>query len=162
MFPFASAINPESQRFLLVNNLVLAYRGTASGTLRAMLDDLNFTELKVVQQNEDLNHAIQRLAEASEEEMLRVLKHKYNLSFMSCENGECWIDAEGLEDMEPEWLKEKINHFGWYVGDLTNWCRRFLLQVVRVNIWMHLLEKSRTEKKSSRKVEDYETNGGYL
>jgi hypothetical protein len=105
-------------------------------------------EIGILRRNKDLIDEVHGIAKMSTGELITELKNSYNLDIDVLTPGKLigesyWIGNERLEDAIPKWFSTA--HNGWHKfdenNDFSDWAKNFLLQEIRINLWIRLLEK---------------------
>jgi len=138
-------------------------------TMKALLKTFSLKELKVIKKYPELVSRIAEIAKYTKIQLKTHLAEKYNINSVQS-TGDVWIEAEGLEDLEPEWLvggkdcryKGILPMSGWYLSysepenAFEPWARNLLLQEVRENLWFRWMEHKTKSTSSSKKSKSSE------
>ncbi len=123
----------------------LGIQKAGGNVFQILLDGLSTRELQVLRDHDDIVDQALEISKMSGGQLLEIIKEDYNLNPEKCHTGDVWIGTDQLEDRIPEWFKSQ--HCGWYMsfceGQFDTWARNFLMQEVRINIWMRHLEELR-------------------
>jgi hypothetical protein len=146
----------HNKRFLIHNLLVQKHEGA---TFQGLLEALSLKELRILCKHEDLVDRVSEITKMSDQELLEVVKEDYQLEPANCATGDVWLGVENLEDRIPEDFVTR--HSGWYLslkdGEFNVWAKHFLMQEVRINIWIRYLEhKKKNPGKQRKAISDYE------
>ncbi len=124
----------------LVQRIGVAKSG--GNIFQSLLDGLSLRELVVLREHDDLMERASEIAKMSETTLLETIERDYDLEPQTWQTGEVWVGTEQIEDRIPSWFKSQ--HCGWYLsfsdGEFDVWARNFLMQEVRINIWIRYLE----------------------
>lgn len=125
------------------NKRVLAFNMSGGNqTFQELLDGLSTKEIMTLKKHKDLIERIHDIVQMNEALVLQELREKYRLDLDLYQNGDVWIGTEQLEDTIPDWFE--TSHCGWFMnrgeGEFMEWARRFLMQEIRINIWIRYLE----------------------
>lgn len=127
---------------------------------QSLLDGLSVKELAILRKHDDLLNRTLVISKMTEAMLLETVKEDYDLNAEEWQTGDVWISTEQIEDQIPDWFKSQ--HCGWYLsfeqGEFDVWARTFLMQEVRINIWMRYLE----HKKKSPPKHEHVYPGQYL
>lgn len=115
---------------------------------QTLLEGLSGKELKALRYHTDLMERIKVIANITILQALAELKEKHGLEIDQCQNQDVWVSTEKLESGLPDWFHS--DHCGWFLsigdGEFLRWAKVFLMQEVRVNIWMRYLEHKKNPK----------------
>jgi hypothetical protein len=137
----------------LVSKAAIAYSlsigsGRARESCERLFCSLTLREIGVLRRNKELVEEVQDIAKMTTAELIIELANNYDLEIERLVPGQVigesyWIGIEQLEDAIPEWFS--TTHDGWHKfdkdEDFSNWAKDFLLQEVRINMWIRLLEQ---------------------
>lgn len=134
-----------------VNNLMVGQQGNAA--FKRLTSSLSTKELKILRKHPDLIERVSAISKMNVRELEAELKEEFSLEVEPSSNGDCWISTDALDPYVPEWAK--TGHCGWYMGfddtsllgaDFEDWAQNFLLQEVRMNIWLRYMEHKKSGK----------------
>jgi hypothetical protein len=129
----------------------------ARKTIRDLIKTLSAKELQRLNKHRDLVKRVWEICGYTKVEMRKLLSSKdYNFDFSDYED-DVYIQAEGTTSLEAEWStrrkKEKgrvrLPWPGWYLSyndDFMPWARNLLLQEVRENLWVRVIEEAVLKK----------------
>lgn len=108
--------------------------------VQKLLKILPSNELRIIRKHKDLIDRVKAIVNTPVKELVDEIESQFGLVVNRFGAGEIWIDNEGLADAVPSWVDSY--HFGWYTDTdkLSSFCREFLLQEVRTNIYIRYLE----------------------
>lgn len=115
-------------------------------------------ELRVLVKHPDLVVAIREIAEADVVDVADRLETDHDLAVDDYTGGRICIGLDRPEEEYPSWIRPE--QAGWFKdiagGEFLEWGRKFLLQGVRVQIWVRYLEHKDKEKnkKADRRIID--------
>jgi hypothetical protein len=118
---------------------------------RDLLCKLPLKELDILVKHTDILGRVKNIAKMSYFHLEHLVTSQYGLKVDAWGSGDYYLGVTGIDDRAPSWWHS--DHVGWifHLGDtpqFTAWARDFLMQEVRINIWMRYLEYKRTELKS--------------
>ncbi len=118
------------------------------GGYRELLDGFSGQELRVLRENPDLVSRVKEIAKMSVTQVLTELREEYSLEVDQYEEGSRWINTEKLDGAIPEWFYSDSwgEHVSAREGEFMGWSRNFLVQDVRINIWVRYLQQEKREK----------------
>lgn len=133
-------LNVVGSKRLLIQTLSLGKRG--GSVFQVLLDGLSAKELRILRKHEDLSDRVLIISKTPYTTLLNTIKESYGLLVENYHSGGVWISTELLQDSIPDW--HKSTHSGWYLtanqGEFEVWARHFLMQEVRINIWLRYVE----------------------
>ncbi len=115
--------------------------GGGDSRYQALLNGLSTKEILILRQHPDLIDAVQNIIKMTSVQLLAELKEEYDLEADQHPTQDMYISTEKLEVCIPDWFL--TDHSGWFVSSGDNfqeWARSFLMQEVRMNIWLRYLE----------------------
>ncbi len=134
--------------------------GMSSGDLacQKLLDGLSVKELQILRNHPDLSERIREIRKMTLVQIIAELEEEFDLEVEKLDSS-YWINTEKLEGAIPEWFN--TSHAGWNPGDgsvkgtgisMIEWAKGFLMQEVRIDLWVRYLEHKKNEKptKSSK------------
>ncbi len=131
-------------RHAMVHNMV-----GGDSEYQALLNGLSTREIRILRGHPDLVDTVQGIIKMTSVQLLAELK-EYKLEVDQYPTQDMWISLENLEECIPDWFS--TNHYGWFVGSGDNfqeWARNFLMQEVRINIWVRYLMDRKEDKSLS-------------
>jgi hypothetical protein len=151
-------VNMGSHHYPYMNKRAVAFnmsKGPGDLIFQGLLDGLSSEELVFLQKNSDLIKRVRAIAEMSVIEILREFREEYDLDVEQQGDGDFWVSTEKLEDAIPDWFPS--DHVGWFKkpGDFQEWAQKFLMQDVRINIWVRYLEHKKKTQASAACVGMY-------
>lgn len=153
-FPF----DDFQSKQMLIQSLSLGQRG--GHNFQNLLDGLSTKELRILRKHEDLCDRISEITKLTDKALLETLKGDHKLVVENYHDGGIWVGTDPLLGNFPAW--HKSTHCGWYLtakgGEYEDWARNFLMQEVRINIWIRYME----HKKGSNRQEDLAPSGMHL
>lgn len=132
-------------RGVLVSNMAIVHGG--GNDFRNLIKHLNIQELRILRREEDLTAHVVSITKLDAEGIRKHMLEEWGLVAESCQNDDWWVDIEGIRDRCPKWARAQIE--GTYIDgdDFVNWGRNRLMEEVRVNINIKLIEELRKIKK---------------
>ncbi len=116
-----------------------------------LLDGLSTKEIITLRKHKDLIDRVYEIVRMEEPAILRELQEEHLLDLDLYQNGDVWIGTEQLEGSIPAWFE--TSHCGWFMnregGEFVGWAKQFLMQEVRINIWIRYLEDLKNPKPES-------------
>lgn len=139
-----------SNRSAFVNNLFIQY-GCDRET-RELLEKLNNDELKILVKYPDLLERVKTIAKMSDFCLDHLIRTNYGFRIDSWAAGDYLLSVSELGQRAPDWCQSE--HVGWtfHTGDVPQfckWARDFLMQEVRINVWMRYIEYKKAALKSN-------------
>jgi hypothetical protein len=129
-------------------------------SMQALLEKLSMKELKILHKHPDLGKRVMAISKMSPNDIIEELKTTYNLDISLFHNDDVWVSTENIEEAIPEWFDSL--HVGWFrsrrTGEFLEWAQDFLLQEVRINIWLRYME----HKKKNQGLQQYAGYMGYM
>jgi hypothetical protein len=136
--------------------------GQAVGTFQNLLEGLSLKELRILRRYPDLSARVGEIARMTTPELIEALSEDYKLNPIDCHGGDVWITTRKLEDSVPDWFATE--HTGWMVsltdGEFDAWAQHFLMQEVRINIWIRYMEYKK--KNPTKQGNSSPGHGNYL
>jgi hypothetical protein len=130
-------INPFANKRAIVNNM-----SDGDSEYQRLLDTLPTKELRILQKNPDLIAEVRRLTKLTLTQAESVLEKEYDLTIDQWQTQDLVIGTDLLDVAIPKWFT--TSHCGWFKsahgGVFLGWAREFLLQEVRINLWIRYLE----------------------
>ena len=143
-FNRAESINKLSEKFKT---------HTATKSLLAELSD---KELDMLSDNPDLVEKIHSICVIDYNNAIIILEEDYDLTIEPYRDGGCWIGVENLEPDTPSWFNSM--HVGWSVNgtlELLDFFRRFILQEIRINLWIRYMQNLNKKKEEKKQLGAY-------
>lgn len=107
-----------------------------------LLDGLSDKELRILWRYPDLIEKVREIVKMPLVQIVAELQEEFSLEIEQYPTDNVWISTEKLEDAIPDWFTS--SHCGWFTGtgdpEFLNWARDFLMQEVRINLWIKYLE----------------------
>lgn len=140
---------PSIHRSSFVNNLFI--RHGCDRETRDLLEKLSNKELQILVVHVDLLDRVKTIAKMSELHLDHVIRTEYGFRVDSWGAGDYLLSVSKLEENAPSWWNSQ--HVGWTfqqndVAQFCKWAREFLLEEVRINIWMRYIEHKKAALKS--------------
>lgn len=115
-----------------------------------LLKDLPFLELNILRENEDLIDRTRKISKMNENELLDRIREDHHLIAENYNTGDIFIAVDKVLENMPEWV-DLSSHLGWFLrlndGEFAVWARKFLMQEVRINLWIRLMEQKKKKPK---------------
>ena len=115
-----------------------------------LLSTLSTKELGILQKHDDLIEKVKGITKMTQIQLLQELEDEYDLEVDQYNIENMWLSTEKLEDAIPDWFS--TSHCGWFKdvrdGEFTDWAREFLMQEVRINIWIRYQEYKKDHKEN--------------
>jgi hypothetical protein len=132
-----------------VNNLFIPH-GCDKET-RDLLCKLPLKELDILVKHMDILERVKNIAKMSSLHLDHLMTSQYGLKVDAWSDGDYYLGVTNIEDRAPRWWHS--DHIGWtfHTGDTAQfcaWARDFLMQEVRINIWIRYFEHKKAELKS--------------
>ena len=112
-----------------------------------LLDGLSTKEILILKKHPDLISWVQEITRMTTVQIIAELQDGFNLEVDEYPTGDLWVNTEKLESFIPDWFT--TSHCGWYKdarnGEFEEWAKNFLMQEVRINIWLRYLEHKEDE-----------------
>lgn len=127
---------------------------------QTLLNLLSTKEILILRKHDELMDKVHEISKMGVQTVLEKLQTEYALDIDHHVNGDVWIGTEQLEDGIPDWFES--SHCGWFKSldkEFMVWARTFLMQEVRINIWIQYLEH---EKEKAKLDMLYPNTGMYL
>lgn len=113
-----------------------------------LLAGLSFQELQILSNHDDLVDMGRKITQFTHAQILAELQEEFGLDIDHFSTNDLWIGTERLDDAIPDWFNS--SHCGWFKdrldGSFLTWAQSFLMQEVRINIWIRYLEYKNTKK----------------
>lgn len=113
-----------------------------------LLDGLSAKEVIILRKHSDLIDQVRDIVKMTSIQLQAELREEYNLEIDQYHSNDVWVSTEKLEDAIPDWFT--TSHCGWFKnsrdGEFEDWARNFLMQEVRMNIWIRYLEHKKNPK----------------
>ena len=110
--------------------------------MQDLLKTLTSKELKILRNYEDLGDRVLAISKMDSQELIDELRDVHDLDIEFHGAFDIWISTEHVEDALPEWFSSE--HYGWFRSqkedEFLKWAKNFLLQEVRINIWIRYME----------------------
>ena len=107
-----------------------------------LLNGLSVKEIQILKRHPDLIAKVHEITKFTQVQISAELREEYDLEVDEYLTRDQWIGTEKLEECLPDWFTSV--HCGWYISSHDNefeeWGRNFLMQEVRMNIWLRYLE----------------------
>lgn len=130
--------------------------------IQELLSLLSNKELRIVAKHQDLQDRVVAISKMTPEELGDTLEKDFQLEVDQWPREEIWIHPRKLQTQIPDWFTSQ--HVGWEFSsqndDLPKWARTFLMQEVKINIWIRYIEYKKKEAKNERLNNYYDC--GYL
>lgn len=141
---------PPVYRPSFINNMFL--RHGCDKETRELLEKLGIKELQVLLKNLDLLDRVKTIAKMSDLHLDHLMRTSYGFKVDNWSGGDFLLGVGDLDQRAPTWWDSQ--HVGWTfdVGNTVRfcqWARDFLMQEVRINIWMRYIEHKKASLKSS-------------
>lgn len=132
-----------------INNMSIRHGLTKES--RDLLQKLSSKELEILLHHDDLLDRIKEIAKMPKEELDQALRTNYKLKVDSWWAGDVLICASEEASKPPSWWQDL--HIGWVfdandTDELCAWARDFLLQEVKINLWMRYIEHKKSKQKA--------------
>ncbi len=114
--------------------------GGGNSQYQSLLNGLSAKEIKILRKHPDLIDTVRDITKMTSVQLLAELKEEYKLEVDQYPSQDMFISTERLEECIPDWFS--TNHSGWFISggdDFQEWARSFLMQEVRINIWIRYL-----------------------
>lgn len=116
--------------------------------MQDLLDTLTNKELRILRKHADLRARVLHISKMDTLQIFEELKDVFDLDIEFFNNHDVWISTERVEDAIPEWFDS--HHYGWFrsqtSGEFSEWAKNFLLQEVKINIWVRYMEHKKNEE----------------
>jgi hypothetical protein len=107
-----------------------------------LLSCLSTKELRILHKHDDLISKVRGITKMTKVQLLQELEDEYELEVDKYTIDDMWLSCEKLEDAIPDWFS--TSHCGWSAsekdGEFVAWAREFLMQEVRINLWIRYQE----------------------
>jgi len=117
-------------------------------TFQDLLDGLSTKEILIMRKHPELLGRVQEICKMTDVQIIAELEDEYDLEIDQYNSENKWVCTEKLEDAIPDWFS--TSHCGWFKdarnGEFEEWARDFLMQEVRINIWIKYLEHKKNPK----------------
>ncbi len=136
-----------------INFMASKNREADSSLIKELLEPLPLKELKIIKKYPELVARVGEICRYSKTQMAAHLREAYDIDTTSCQNGDVWVQADEVDDLQPDWsTREKggtgvrLPYNGWYLthageeNEFMPWARALLFQEVRENGWMNYME----------------------
>jgi len=156
----SNSFHHHINRVAVTRNITARYGHDSK--LQKLMSGLSNKELKILQKNSDLVHKLHEISKMDLNTATICLEEDFNLSLEAYIGDSCWIGVEDLEESKPKWINN--THVGWSVEgikDFQNFALNFMLQEVRINIWMRYYAHKK-ESKSAKKETLEHSYGLYM
>ncbi len=135
---------------------VLKQQGPKPGIMQHLLKDLSSLELDILRGYDDLMERTLEISRMSEKDLLdKIRESHYLLTEHTYGTGDVYVDADTVVESMPKWI-DMSGHFGWFLrlvnGEFSAWARRFLMQEVRINLWIRHMEQAKKRKHSEKQT----------
>jgi hypothetical protein len=138
------SLYPYANKRAMVYNM-----GHGDNGYQTLLDGMSTKEILILKKHPDLIDKVKDITKMTLLQLLAELKDEFNLEVDQYNSNDQWISTENLEDAIPEWFT--TNHCGWFKDsrddEFLDWARNFLMQEVRINIWLRYLEHKKDHPK---------------
>ena len=129
--------------YIHANRAALLYQiALGDKPLRDLLEGLSTKEVEILQKHSDLVDKTKEISRMTVVQLEAELTEEYDLEIDEHGPEGSWISTEKVEKNLPEWYES--NHCGWFRnkanGEFLVWARGFLMQDVRINLWVRYLE----------------------
>lgn len=133
-----------------INNMFIRH-GCGKET-RELLEKLGDKELAILSKNQDLLERVKEISKMSYLHLNHVIGTQYGLKVDNWSGGDFLLSTAELDQKAPSWWGS--THIGWTFDtgnppQFCSWARDFLMQEVRINIWMRYIEYKRAALKSA-------------
>lgn len=145
---------PPVYRHAFINNMFV--RHGCDKETRELLEKLSHKELRILAKYEDLLERVKNIAKMSDMHLDHLMSTEYGFKVDSWSGGDYLLSVSELDNRAPGWWKSQ--HVGWAfeLGNkkqFCDWAKGFLIQEVRINIWMRYIEYRKSVLKSKRGAE---------
>ncbi len=119
-----------------------------NAVFQGLLNGLAAEELGILRKNPELRDRVREITKMTTVQLEAELREEYNLEIDQYNSQDVWISTEKLDDAIPDWFT--TSHCGWYTdsrnGEFMVWARDFLMQEVRINLWIRDMEDKKNPK----------------
>lgn len=136
---------------IIMSNIAITHGG--GGDFRDLIKHFNLKELNVLKQDEELIERVSDISKLGAEDIQEYMLKEWGLVAESCQNDDWWVDIDGMRDRIPKWARAVIE--GTYVSgdDFVDWGRARLMEEVRVNVNIKIIEELREVQKKKAQEE---------
>jgi hypothetical protein len=134
-----------------VNALVVINR--LGPEFKRLVGNLSVDELNVLIREVDLLERVRDVSNMDEEEIRSHMSEAWGLIAESCQNDDWWIDIEPIRHRLPSWTKAVIEGQYVFARRFAEVGRDMLMQEVRVNINLRLIQLKKEAVRSQRAEE---------
>jgi len=140
---------PPANRFAYIGNLFI--RHGCDLETRELLEKLSIKEIDILLKHLDLLERVKTIAKMSDMHLDHLISTEYGFRVDSWSDGDYLLSVSELDQRAPNWWQS--GHIGWMfeVGNakqFSKWAKDFLMQEVRINIWMRYIEHKKASLKS--------------
>jgi len=119
-----------------------------NAVFQGLLNGLAAEEIIILRKHPDLRDSVREITKMTTVQLQAELQGEYNLEIDQYSSQDVWISTEKLDDAIPDWFE--TCHCGWWVPSqgegFMQWARDFLMQEVRINIWIRDMEDKKNPK----------------
>lgn len=129
-----------------LKEILVANMSHDSTAFQDLVKGLSIKELNILRKHSDLLARVRRLSQLNTVQLMAELQEEYDLEIDSYPNGNHFVGSEKLDAAVPSWVQSSPSRWFQDLSEFDTWAQEFLMQEVRINIWIRYCEHKKNPK----------------